>query len=108
MKRKRVERLQTEHWFKPLEDDDLEVCVVPSAGWLVFDEGSGSAMSRQRDICIHAFVNFRNYVEDDGSEIKNSFKERVNLFSVPAVRFSIRAQLAELCAQEDAGEESAV
>jgi len=97
MKRSSVLKLRETVWKKAMDNDPLEIAVVPSGTGSVSSMAmfGGADESAKREVCTKVFVDFRNYVEDDGTEIKNSIDARLELFATQPVRNAIIEAIGE-------------
>lgn len=97
MKRSSVLKLRGEQWVKVWEADELELCVVPSAGTTM--PGLRRSMLSEVDklqICQSVFVNFRGYTDDDGKPVENTITARLELIDVSACFYSIQTRVVEV------------
>ena len=104
MDRVRVVALRDRVWFRPIEDDDLEVAIVPAAAGAVTGMFSPlTAEAAARRICSTAFVDLRGY-HNGAEDVPNSLEARLELFGVLAVRGAIIDRLTDLNAEVTRGE----
>ena len=104
MKRGSLAVLAEAKWV-PLETIDLEIELIPGGmpDFMTARQlGLGAALDRQ--VCSNAFVGFRNYTEDDGTEIKNSLQARMELYRAPGIRMLINNALDNLNTEAILGE----
>ncbi len=99
MKRSAVSKLGDPVWFHPLPESDpgLEVAILPAAAGeidnLVFAVQRDQVVTR---ICQRLFVDFRGYLEDDGSPVRNDLDARLELFNVGPVGAAITSKAREM------------
>jgi len=88
-----IKELRKPRWFKPYEDDDVEVLLVPAAsvevarGMLLGDEG----------LCRDAFIEFKNYWQDNEKKVPvdNTLESRMELLTWNTLRDEIRVKLGQ-------------
>jgi hypothetical protein len=110
MKRSTVEKLSEVAWVQCVEGDPLEVGIVLSAANLVTRHlhGLGNDSTRAREICTRAFVNFRGFTEDDGTEVPNTIENRLWLWwNCPLVEAAVIAELLKVDERIREGEDVA-
>ena len=66
--------------------------------------GGTDPQETARHICTYAFINFRGYLEDDGSPVPNTIQNRLELYSSLYISESIKTRLIELNFKATRGE----
>ena len=109
MKRGNLAKLNAERWEKLFDQSDIEVCLVPSGmPDLTTSKLLGvTSESLDQQVCGQAFVNFRNYTEDDGTPVENTLANRLELYRTPILRRAINNTLENLNAELILGEDDA-
>lgn len=111
MKRKDLMALRNPRWETLFSsgNNELEVEIVPSempdltTAKLLGVNNSHIA----KEICTNAFINFRGYINEDGSEVPNDLDARLELYSFPQVRKELQSLLEVRNFEAVAGEEIA-
>ncbi len=108
MNRGTIEKLLERRWVKLFPTTDTEVCLVPygmpeSAGGRYFVQNTDSS---DKQFCEDAFVDFRNWNNDDGTPVPNTLDERLFFFRAPNVRRKITHLLEEMNLEIIKGEDS--
>jgi len=108
MKRSSILKLNQEVWVYPIENDPLEVAVVPSEASVLAGQITLPASVFAHRVCSTAFTNFRGYYEDDGKTlVPNTLKARLELYAALPVFRAVNDKLAEAGEVRAEGEESA-
>lgn len=113
MRRGTLEKLGEEQWVRLWDDtsEAMEVRLVPDQmpeiSTAQFTGSYSDSVVRQMCEDGGAFTGFRGYFEDDGeTPRKNTYEERVWLYSKPGIRTRINQLLVELNAEIAQGEDS--
>jgi hypothetical protein len=109
MKRSVIAALAEPRWTRLFDELDLEVQLVP-AGMPDFTSGKLLGVSSEhldRQVCSKAFVDFRNYQDDDGTPIDNSMETRLELYQTPILRRGINNALEAMNGEIAMGESGA-
>lgn len=105
MRRETVTALGETVWFKPCDDSDLEIAIVP-AKLTEFAQPFGVDAFTEERAARDGLVDFRNYTEG-GKPVPNTLAIRRELLTIVPVRNAIKSKVLELNGEVSKGEVSA-
>ena len=93
MKISAINALSERQWIDVQEIEGLEVCIVPARASDVLSLTGAHNRIHDRQVCQHAFVDFRGVFEDDGTPSANTLETRISIYEVIVIRNAIGAAL---------------
>ena len=94
MRRSAIQKLKEPVWGT-VDGTDLEILVNPSQAGILTEMMMSVDRRTDRKVCQKVFTDFKNYKEDDDSNIPNSLDARMELLMALAVRSKIVQMLSD-------------
>lgn len=104
MKRSSLLKLREPQWIKVIDNDPLEVKVVPSESRLLVNLLVSQTDDAREEVCKRTFIDFKHYTNDDGTPVENTLEARLELLAWPPVFMRINTYCSQTQSEAAEGE----
>ena len=107
MERQSILKSSERTWVK-IENDPLELCIVPAAGWRfgMISITGNLGTEQAAEFCRKFLVDFRGYT-DKGEAVENTLEARIELLNYGPVQTAITEAVVRMVSEAAEGEEPA-